>query len=156
GVPRFSARRRGSLGARDMAEAATTLFSSAESDGTEAPRTGVLPYQALRQAVRENVIFGTPAIELEQIQPASIDLRLGPSVYRVRASFLPSGRLVKDKLEQFGMHEIDLTKGAVLEKGCVYVVQLAEWLQLPSRVSALVNPKSSTGRLDIFTRLITD
>src|SRR5262249_19611475 len=89
-------------------------------------------------------------------QPASIDLRLGPSAYRVRASFLPSGRLVKDKLEQFGMHEIDLTKGAVLEKGCVYVVQLAEWLQLPSRVSALVNPKSSTGRLDIFTRLITD
>jgi dCTP deaminase len=140
-----------------MAEAASTLFSSVESEGAEAPRTGVLPYQALRQAVRENVVFGTPDIALEQIQPASIDLRLGPSAYRVRASFLPgNGRPVKDKLEQFGMHEIDLSKGAVLEKGCVYVVQLAEWLQLPSRVSALANPKSSSGRLDIFTRLITD
>jgi dCTP deaminase len=117
----------------------------------------VLPYQAIRQAEREGVIRGAPAILPEQLQPASIDLRLGPVAYRVRASFLPgAGRTVREKLDQFRMHEIDLTRGAVLERGCVYIVQLAEWLRLPSRMSALANPKSSTGRLDIFTRLITE
>ncbi len=141
-----------------MGGAAETLFGS--SGGTsepEAPRTGVLPYQAIRQAVREGVICGAPDILPEQLQPASIDLRLGPVAYRVRASFLPGGgRTVRERLDQFRMHEIDLSRGAVLERGCVYIVQLAEWLRLPSRVAALANPKSSTGRLDIFTRLITD
>jgi dCTP deaminase len=141
-----------------MAEAATTLFaSSGETADSDSPRTGVLPYQAIRQAVREGVICGAPDILPDQLQPASIDLRLGPVAYRVRASFLPGGgRSVREKLDQFRMHEIDLTRGAVLERGCVYIVQLVEWLRLPSRMSALANPKSSTGRLDIFTRLITD
>ena len=141
-----------------MAEAAASLFASSGGPAeTEAPRTGVLPYQAIRQAVREGIVCGAPDIAPEQLQPASIDLRLGPVAYRVRASFLPGGaRSVREKLDQFRMHEIDLTRGAVLERGCVYIVQLVEWLRLPSRLSALANPKSSTGRLDIFTRLITD
>ena len=141
-----------------MSDAATSLFaSSGETAEPESPRTGVLPYQAIRQAVREGVICGAPDILPDQLQPASIDLRLGPVAYRVRASFLPGGgRSVREKLDQFRMHEIDLTRGAVLERGCVYIVQLVEWLRLPSRISALANPKSSTGRLDIFTRLITD
>ena len=141
-----------------MAEVATTLFaSSGETAEPESPRTGVLPYQAIRQAVREGVICGAPDILPDQLQPASIDLRLGPVAFRVRASFLPGGgRSVREKLDQFRMHEIDLTRGAVLERGCVYIVQLVEWLRLPSRMSALANPKSSTGRLDIFTRLISD
>ena len=141
-----------------MAEAATSLFaSSGETAEPDSPRTGVLPYQAIRQAIRDGVICGAPDILPDQLQPASIDLRLGPVAYRVRASFLPGGgRSVREKLDQFRMHEIDLTRGAVLERGCVYIVQLVEWLRLPSRISALANPKSSTGRLDIFTRLITD
>ena len=140
-----------------MVEAAATLLaSSGEAAEPDAPRTGVLPYQALRQAVREGVICGADILA-DQYQPASVDLRLGPVAYRVRASFLPGGgRGVREKLDQFRMHEIDLTRGAVLERGCVYIVQLVEWLRLPSRISALANPKSSTGRLDIFTRLITD
>jgi dCTP deaminase len=141
-----------------MAETAASLFaSSGATSEADAPRTGVLPYQAIRQAVRDGMICGAPDILPEQLQPASIDLRLGPVAYRVRASFLPGGgRSVREKLDQFRMHEIDLTRGAVLERGCVYIVQLTEWLRLPSRLSALANPKSSTGRLDIFTRLITD
>jgi dCTP deaminase len=141
-----------------MAEVATSLFaSSGETAEPESPRTGVLPYQAIRQAVREGVICGAPDILPDQLQPASIDLRLGPVAFRVRASFLPGGgRSVREKLDQFRMHEIDLSRGAVLERGCVYIVQLVEWLRLPSRMSALANPKSSTGRLDIFTRLISD
>jgi dCTP deaminase len=137
---------------------ATSLFaSSGETAEPESPRTGVLPYQAIRQAVREGVICGAPDILPDQLQPASIDLRLGPVAFRVRASFLPGGgRSVREKLDQFRMHEIDLSRGAVLERGCVYIVQLVEWLRLPSRMSALANPKSSTGRLDIFTRLISD
>ena len=63
---------------------------------------------------------------------------------------------VADKLAKFGMHKIDLSDGAVLERGCVYIVKLLERLRLPVGISAMANPKSSTGRLDIFTRLITD
>jgi len=91
------------------------------------------------------------------VQPASLDLRLGPVAYRVRASFLPGETSsVAEKISQFALHEIDLRNGAVLEKDCVYVVPLLERLQLSTRISAAVNPKSSTGRLDIFTRLIVD
>ncbi|MGO4839602.1 2'-deoxycytidine 5'-triphosphate deaminase, partial [Rhizobiaceae sp. 2RAB30] len=92
-----------------------------------------------------------------QIQPASLDLRLGEKAYRVRASFLPGpGHKVTDKLERLKLHEIDLTSGAVLETGCVYMVPLLETLALPADVAASTNPKSSTGRLDIFTRVMTD
>jgi dCTP deaminase len=107
--------------------------------------------------VRDGEIAAPTGIGEDQIQPASIDLRLGRTAYRVRASFLPGpDAAVEERIAQFRMHELDLTKGAVLERGCVYIVPLQERVKLPSRISGIANPKSSTGRLDIFTRLICD
>jgi len=102
--------------------------------------------------------IATPrAFDADQVQPASLDLRLGEVAYRVRASFLPGpDHRVGDRIERLKLHEIDLTQGAVLERGCVYIVPLIESLDLPATVSAAANPKSSTGRLDIFTRVICD
>ena len=112
----------------------------------------------LREAValgRE--ILSPQPIGDDQIQPASIDLRLGEVAYRVRASFLPGARAsVRDKLDLLSMHQIDLTQGAVLEKDCVYIVPLCEYVSLRSRTSGFANPKSSIGRLDVFARVITD
>ena len=119
--------------------------------------TGVLPSQALQQMITDQKISADPAIIPEQIQPASLDLRLGTRAWRVRASFLAGhGRSVADRLSEFEMHQIDLTQGAVLEKGCVYVVPLMEHLDLPEGIQAVANAKSSTGRLDLLTRTITD
>ncbi len=118
---------------------------------------GVLPSQALTQLIRRGEIKAREPISDDQIQPASLDLRLGPRAYRVRASFLPGKRsTVTQRLHSLAMHEIDITHGAVLEKGCVYIVPLLESLNLSPDLSACGNPKSSTGRLDVFTRLITD
>jgi len=119
---------------------------------------GILPCQALERLIGTNrVIRGLEPIEPQQIQPASLDLRLGAFAYRVRASFLPGkGATVLARLEDLAMHRMDITAGAVLERGCVYIVPLLESLALPSDISAMGNPKSSTGRLDVFTRLITD
>lgn len=119
--------------------------------------TGVLPAQALRQLIDQGVICADPAITEEQIQPASLDLRLGTVAYRVRASFLAGqGRSVAERISEFEMHRVDLTAGAVLEKGCVYLIPLMERLALPKGVTAVANAKSSTGRLDLLTRTITD
>lgn len=119
--------------------------------------TGVLPSQTLREMIANNVITAEPTVTPEQIQPASLDLRLGTRAWRVRASFLAGeGRTVADRLSEFEMHQVDLTDGAVLEKGCVYVVPLMEGLHLPDGISAVANAKSSTGRLDLLTRTITD
>ncbi|MBW4972131.1 2'-deoxycytidine 5'-triphosphate deaminase [Roseovarius mucosus] len=119
--------------------------------------TGVLSSQQIRAMIETGTLLGTPAILPEQVQPASLDLRLGQVAYRVRASFLTgAGRTVTDRLAEFEMHRIDLKAGAVLEKGCVYVVPLMESLALPMGVQAVANAKSSTGRLDLLTRLITD
>lgn len=118
--------------------------------------TGVLPSQDIRAMIGDE-INALDGIDDSQIQPASMDLRLGDVAYRVRASFLPGPRsTVMDKVADFEMHKIDLTDGAVLEKGCVYIVPLQESLCLRKRTSAIANPKSSTGRLDVFARLITD
>ncbi|WP_128254207.1 2'-deoxycytidine 5'-triphosphate deaminase [Falsirhodobacter deserti] len=118
---------------------------------------GVLPSQMLRQMIEKGTIAAEQPILPEQVQPASLDLRLGHHAYRVRASFLTGhGRTVSERLEEFEMHRIDLTDGAVLEKGCVYVIPLMERLALPPHVSAVANAKSSTGRLDLLTRTITD
>jgi dCTP deaminase len=120
-------------------------------------RTGILPSQAIRQLIAAGEIAGAPAIEDAQIQPASLDLRLGKVAYRIRASFLPGTKAtVRDKLAGLTFHEIDLTHGAVLEAGCVYLVPLIEHLKLRPTIAAFANPKSSTGRLDVFTRLIGD
>src|SRR6516225_2431159 len=129
-----------------------------DADRQRDASTGLLPSQLLREAValgRE--ILSPQPIGDDQIQPASIDLRLGDVAYRVRASFLPGARAsVRDKLELISMHRIDLTKGAVLEKDCVYIVPLLEYVSLRKRTAAAANPKSSTGRLDVFARVITD
>lgn len=119
---------------------------------------GILPYQTLAAYVSDRVIGSAHGIEPDQIQPSSIDLRLGPRAYRVRASFLPgSNATVMERVKGLdGFPPIDLTKPTVLEKGAVYVVELLESVRLPAGVEGIVNPKSSTGRLDILTRLITD
>ena len=118
---------------------------------------GIFPVQHLEMAISDGVIAADNRIEDDQLQPASLDLRLGTEAWRIQASFLPGTNLPVDaKLATFGMHKIDLTDGAVLERGCVYIVKLQERLDLPAGTSAMANPKSSTGRLDIFTRLITD
>jgi dCTP deaminase len=125
--------------------------------GSAMQGSGILPYQQIRALIRDHEIWSETDILPGQVQPASLDLRLGPLAYRVRASFLPGDNAsVADKIRQFAMHEIDLRRGAVLERDCVYVVPLLERLRLSSRISAAANPKSSTGRLDIFTRLIVD
>ncbi|WP_299646917.1 2'-deoxycytidine 5'-triphosphate deaminase [uncultured Jannaschia sp.] len=117
---------------------------------------GVLACQQIERLLAAGVIDAPPCAE-GQVQPASLDLRLGDRAYRVRASFLPgTGRSVADRLTEFGMHEVDLTPGAVLEKGCVYLVPLQERLALPGDLSAVANAKSSTGRLDLLTRTVTD
>ena len=135
-----------------------TLFADVPA-ATQAPSTrgtGVFADVALRELIATNQILADEPIGEDQIQPASIDLRLGRYAYRVRASFLPGDRTVMDKLGSFTMHRIDLEGGAVLERGCVYIVPLMERVQLQAGISGLTNPKSSTGRLDIFTRVIAD
>ena len=118
---------------------------------------GVIPNQTISQMIADGEISAEPAVIEPQIQPASLDLRLGTVAYRVRASFLAGhGNSVAERLTQFTMHQIDLTQDAVLEKGCVYVVPLMESLALPADISAVANAKSSTGRLDLLTRTITD
>jgi dCTP deaminase len=120
--------------------------------------TGIVPSQDLEHLVRvTKEIRALDEIQDDQFQPASLDLRLGSVAYRVRASFLPGkGSTVKQKLDDLAMHKMDISEGNVLERGCVYIVPLLEHLELRHRMSAMGNPKSSTGRLDIFTRLITD
>jgi dCTP deaminase len=119
--------------------------------------SGVLPSQKLREAAAAGYISAPDGITEEQIQPSSIDLRLGPVAYRVRASFLATRQsTVEARLASFNMHEIDLRQGAVFERGCIYIVPLKERLALPPELSGKCNPKSTTGRLDIFTRVITD
>src|SRR5262249_23659993 len=119
--------------------------------------TGVLPSQRLEDLISAGHIHATVPIGADQIQPSSIDLRLGPVAYRVNASFLPNSKAtVQRKLQDLQQAELDLSRDALLEKGAVYIVPLQEELSLPENYSAKANPKSSTGRLDVFTRLITD
>lgn len=118
---------------------------------------GALPSQHLQQLIVDGSIVATEEIQPPQVQPASIDLRLGHIAYRVRASFLPgANRTVMSCIDKYAMHKIDLNQGAVLERNCVYIVPLMESLRLPDNLAAAANPKSSTGRLDVFTRMIVD
>lgn len=137
--------------------AAMTQPGSAESAAARARDEGVLPSQAIRELVGSGAVAAGAAIAEEQVQPASLDLRLGRRAWRVPASFLPGdGVSVADRVRDLAMYAIDLSEGAVLETDCVYIVEVEERLRLPRGVSALATPKSSTGRLDIFTRLIAD
>ena len=119
--------------------------------------TGILADRAIAALFEAGRLKSEARLDEDQIQPASLDLRLGSIAFRVRASFMPGpGHLVADKLDRLKLHVIDLSEGAVLETGCVYIVPLMESLDLLPDMSASANPKSSTGRLDIFTRVITD
>src|SRR5438874_7741117 len=138
-----------------MAQArASGLFSMAETERS----TGLWPAQLLRTAVHQgHEIQSAAAIQSDQIQPASLDLRLGEVAYRVRASFLPGPQTtVAARINELKLHQIALGDGAVLETSCVYIVPLIESLALPDYIAGAANPKSSTGRLDVFTRLIAD
>ena len=120
-------------------------------------KTGILRDSQIAELFESGALRTDRELDAGQIQPASLDLRLGDKAWRVRASFLPGPmNKVADKLERLKLHEISLSNGAVLETGCVYIVPLLEQLALPEDISASANPKSSTGRLDIFTRLMTD
>ena len=117
---------------------------------------GTLPIQRLKQLIREGGIKASVPVQDKQLQPASMDLRLGNKAYRVRSSFLPQQRKVSDLLEELYMYEIDLDENGILEKKNVYLIPLIEELYLPGELNGKTNPKSTTGRLDIFTRVITD
>ncbi|ALL13805.1 2'-deoxycytidine 5'-triphosphate deaminase [Caulobacter henricii] len=124
---------------------------------TDAHTAGILPCQTIEDLIAQEAITAQTPFDVDQVQPASLDLRLGARAWRVRASFLPGlGRRVTERLKDVAMHELDLTRGAVLEKGCVYIAELQEHLKLPLNVSARGNPKSSTGRVDVFVRLLTN
>jgi dCTP deaminase len=121
------------------------------------PASGILPCQAIEALIAAGAISAPTPFAPDQVQPASLDLRLGDYAWRVRASFLPgAGRTVAERLADVAMHRLDLTAGAVLERGCVYIAPVQEAMALPAGVSARANPKSSTGRVDVFVRALTD
>ena len=123
----------------------------------KASQRGILPDRMIAALADDGAIAAAKPFADDQIQPASLDLRLGAIAYRVRASFLPGpGATVARRIEELKLHEIVLSNGAVLETGCVYIVPLLERLALPDTIAAAANPKSSTGRLDVFTRVIAD
>ena len=125
-----------------------------------APRTispGVQPDSVIAAFLRSGIITTASPVGDGQIQPSSLDLRLGRRAWRIRASFLPGKtRSLAERLDQVALHELDLSNGAVLETGCVYIAELQEGLALPPGLAAAANPKSSTGRIDVFTRVIAD
>lgn len=133
-----------------------TLFPIEEVDDI-CRKDGVQPSQVIRKFISSGYIRASKAVEAEQIQPASMDLRLGNVAYRIRASFLPgSSSTVESRIADVKISEVDITAPTVFEKGCIYLVPIEEELCLPEKIGARANPKSTTGRLDIFTRLIAD
>jgi dCTP deaminase len=136
--------------------ASSILFPELEQEFQTLHRTGILPSQKIVELIGAGHITARSPLTDEQIQPASIDLRLGPVAWRVRAGLLPGTSTVERKVEQFGYQEVDLTRPALMERGCVYIVPLEEELALPPQISARGNPKSTIGRLDVFTRLMAD
>ena len=136
-----------------MAKAERIIAASKLRDAAQ----GIVPSQGITRMIASGEIVLAEPVAETQVQPASLDLRLGPVAYRVRASFLPKpGGRVQTKLDDLALHTISLSQGAVLETGCVYIVPLLESLELPQDIEASANPKSSTGRLDVFTRVIAD
>lgn len=143
-----------------MASFATDRFLPGfepEFAGAGTTTTGVLPHQEIETLIAARRLRAEDPIAADQIQPASLDIRLGRKCYRIRSSFLPGKtQRVATKLADLTMHELDLSEPTVLERDCVYLVEAMEEVNLHADVSARANPKSTTGRLDIFTRLIAD
>jgi dCTP deaminase len=145
------------MSSSDLRSGEFDLFGESATEANDARTKGILPSQAIKELITRGQIIGNRPIPEEQIQPASLDLRLGDIAHRVRASFLAGpNNTVEDKIKELRMTRVDLTSAAVFEKDCVYIVPLMEELRLPGGISGKANPKSTTGRLDIFTRLITD
>jgi dCTP deaminase len=141
----------------EVSNGEVALFPELTTDEPAARTRGILPSQDVRQLIKNGHVHATPRIEEAHIQPASLDLRLGDIAHRVRASFLPGPHTtVEARIKELRMTRVDLTSAAVFEKDCVYIVPLLEELELPPDIAGKANPKSTTGRLDIFTRLITD
>ena len=136
----------------------TESLFPASGETASATWAGIFPSQTIQALINDGTIRASPDfITGDMVQPASLDLRLGSEAYRVPASFLPGpGATVREKIDALAVHRVDLAGGAVLERGCVYIVPLLEHLALDSRIGGFANPKSSTGRIDVFTRLITD
>lgn len=134
-----------------------TPSGASASSSLVALGAGVLPDHELQRLIDRGVIRSADGVLEDQIQPASLDLRLGAVAYRLRASFLPGDHAIADRLDDsIVMHTLDLSAGAVLETGCVYLVPLLEELDLSEDLSAAANPKSSTGRIDVFVRAVAD
>ena len=147
------------VSAQSTLEGFQSEVGSSRTDGLPeiGQKGGLFPRQYIQAMMQRKMIQATVEIDAAQLQPASLDLRLGARAYRVRASFLPGRqKTVLSQLEEFEYDDLSLEGGAVLEKGCVYVVELLEHVKLQSTIVGLANPKSSTGRLDVFIRLITD
>jgi dCTP deaminase len=145
------------MSSSEVKDSEVGLFGELPSAASGERTTGILPSQSIRELIAKGRIVGNRAITEEQIQPASLDLRLGDIAHRVQASFLPGpGGKVEARVKELRMARVDLTSAAVFEKGCVYIVPLLEELDLPRDISGKANPKSTTGRLDVFVRLITD
>jgi len=119
-------------------------------------KPGYLPCQLIEQVHRQGMIRSQETILASQIQPVSMDLRLGPKAYRIQCSFLPENEPVETKLKEVSLYDFDITDGGILEKNAIYLIPLMEELSLSSSLCGLANPKSSTGRLDMFTRVIVD
>jgi dCTP deaminase len=141
----------------DQSQIAFENLPELPGEAAQARTTGILPSQEISALIARGNIIAAPAVNPEHIQPASLDLRLGDMAHRVRASFLPGpNSTVEAKIKELRMTRVDLTGAPVFEKDCVYIIPLVEELNLPENISGKANPKSTTGRLDIFTRLITD
>ena len=140
----------------------TTSPEHARGDGSLAltfrvDDKGILPDRLIAALADAGGIIAATEFVDDQIQPASLDLRLGEVAFRVRASFLPGpDATVAERIDDLKLHEVMLGDGAVLETNCVYIVPLQESMALPADIAASANPKSSTGRLDVFTRVIAD
>ena len=119
-------------------------------------KSGYLPCQLIERIHQQGMIHSSVPIEGSQIQPVSMDLRLGPKAYRIQCSFLPENEPVEMKLREISLYDFDISNGGILEKNAIYLIPLLEELSLPSTLYGLANPKSSTGRLDMFTRVIVD
>jgi dCTP deaminase len=145
------------MSSSDLRNGEVGLFGELPGEPSDARTTGILPSQTIKGLIAAGQVTGNRPITEEQIQPASLDLRLGDIAHRVRASFLPGpNSTVEDKIKELRMTRVDLTSAAVFEKDCPYIVPLLEEVRLSDDISGKANPKSTTGRLDIFTRLITD
>ena len=141
----------------DQSQIAFENGPESPAENAQARTTGILPSQEISNLIARGHIKAMPSANPAHIQPARLDLRLGDMAHRVRASFLPGpNSTVEAKIKDLRMARIDLTGAPVLERDCVYIIPLLEELNLPENISGKANPKSTTGRLDIFTRLITD